>query len=420
MSTTQIIIIGAYACILLVWVARHFVISMTYRATPLLSPCHPRYQDPHPPLVSVLVPAKDEEKSIATCVRSILNQNYTNLEVLVIDDRSTDRTPDVVRELAALDSRVRLISVKTLPPGWTGKNNALTLGVREAKGEWLLFVDSDTEHSPENLSVLTEYARREQAEMVSVLPRWRNDSFWERVAQPLAALLLILKSPPHRVNNDADTGTAFANGQYILIRRDTYGAIGGHTCVRDKFVEDIHLARVAKTAGHRVRLVRAPELTSTRMYTSLRSLVSGWSRILYSGYDLSVLQLTVLLGGLLVFSLSAYGVLAVTASSMALGHSTVFVRALLGMSLTHVALQFTVMARIYAITASQKAYVVFYGLAAMVMAWVLISALFKCFTHRIVWRGTDYYHLQEQEPVILRMPNMDLVRPIDRPLSQSA
>jgi cellulose synthase/poly-beta-1,6-N-acetylglucosamine synthase-like glycosyltransferase len=407
-----------YVCILLVWVARHFVTTLTYRATPLLTPNYPGYQA-DPPLVSVLIPAKDEEASIADCILSVLNQSYLRLEVLVIDDRSEDGTANVVRGIAAQDPRLRLISVKHLPTGWTGKNNALVTGVQQARGDWLLFIDSDTRHEPENLSVLMEYARQEQADMVSVLPRWRNGTFWERVAQPLAALLLILKSPPHRVNNDADTRTAFANGQYILVRRKTYDAIGGHAAVRDKFVEDIHLARMAKTRGHRVRLVRAPDLTSTRMYTSLGALVRGWSRILYAGYDLSVLQLSAVFGGLVLFSLSAYGVLAAAALGVLLGHATPFVVTMLAMSAVHLLLQFSVMARIYAITASQRIYVLFYGAAAGIMAWVLATALFKCFTHRIVWRGTNYQNLQETDPIILPLPPIERTT-ADRRIKKSA
>ena len=421
MSTLQIILIGAYACVLLVWITRHLSINRTHRATPLLTPRHPGFQEDDPPLVSVLIPAKDEELAIGECVLSILDQSYLKLEVLVIDDRSADATANVVREIAARDPRVRLITVQDLPAGWTGKNNALVAGVREARGDWLLFIDSDTRHAPENLSVLMEYARRERADMVSILPRWRNDTFWERVVQPLAALLLILKSPPHRVNNDADTRTAFANGQYILIRREAYESIGGHTAVRDKFVEDIHLARVAKSSGQRIRLVRAPDLTSTRMYTSLGALVRGWSRILYAGYDFSVAQLSAVLGGLLVFSLSAYAVLAATIASIALGHhSSPFVRVLIGMGLAHLFLQVTVMTRIYAITACDRVYVAFYGVAAAIMAWVLAAALWKCFSHRVVWRGTSYHKLQEAEPIILPFPTPQHSIPAERRLKQSA
>jgi glycosyltransferase involved in cell wall biosynthesis len=421
LSTLQIILIGAYACVLLVWITRHFSINRTNRATPRLTPRHPAFQDDNPPLVSVLIPAKDEELAIGECVQSILDQSYLKLEVIVIDDRSSDGTANIVRAIAACDPRVRLVTVRDLPPGWTGKNNALVTGVRHARGDWFLFIDSDTRHAPENLSVLMEYARRERADMVSILPRWRNDTFWERVVQPLAALLLILKSPPHRVNHDADTRTAFANGQYILIRRQAYESIGGHAAVRDKFVEDIHLARVAKSSGQRIRLVRAPELTSTRMYTSLGALVRGWSRILYAGYDFSVAQLSAVLGGLIVFSLSAYAVVAAMIASSVLGyHTTPFFRVLVGMGLAHLVLQITVMTRIYAITACDRVYVAFYGVAAAIMAWVLASAVWKCFSHRVVWRGTNYHKLQDAEPVILPFPMQQPTVPVERRVKQSA
>ena len=421
MSTLQIILIGAYACVLLVWITRHLSINRTNRATPRLTPRHPAFQDDNPPLVSVLIPAKDEELAIGECVQSILDQSYLKLEVIVIDDRSSDGTANVVREIAARDPRVRLVTVRDLPSGWTGKNNALVTGVRHARGDWFLFIDSDTRHVPENLSVLMEYARRERADMVSILPRWRNDTFWERVVQPLAALLLILKSPPHRVNNDADKRTAFANGQYILIRRKAYESIGGHAAVRDKFVEDIHLARIAKSSGQRIRLVRAPDLTSTRMYTSLGALVRGWSRILYAGYDFSIAQLSAVLGGLLLFSLSAYAVVAAMIASIALGyHTTPFFRVLVGMGLAHLVLQITVMTRIYAITACDRVYVAFYGVAAAIMAWVLASALWKCFSHRVVWRGTNYHNLQDAEPVILPFPTPQPSVATERRVKQSA
>ena len=420
MNRFEIGFVVVYAAVLLVWLARHLMINLTHRASAYLTPHDHGYQGDDRPLVSVIIPAKDEEDTIGDCVQSILNQSYQSLEVLVIDDRSADGTAKVVRAIAARDPRVRLVKVKELPPGWTGKTNALAAGVREARGDWFLFIDSDTRHVPENLSVLMEYARRERADMVSVLPRWRNETFWERVAQPLAALLLILKSPPHRVNNDANTKTAFANGQYILIRRDAYEAVGGHAAVRDKFVEDIHLARVVKANGFRIRLVRAPELTSTRMYTSLGALVRGWSRILYAGYDFSALHLALVLTGLIVFSLSDYAVLGGTLVSLAVGHSSRFVLVLLSMGLVHLVLQTTVMARIYAITACDQSYVAFYGLAAGVMVWVLGSALRKCFTHDVTWRGTSYHRIQEAEPVLLPFPDLATPAATDRGLKRSA
>jgi hypothetical protein len=156
------------------------------------------------------------------------------------------------------------------------------------------------------------------------------------------------------------------------------------------------------------------------MYTSLGSLVRGWSRILYAGYDFSALHLSLVLAGLIVFSLSAYAVLGGTLLSLAVGHSSHFVLVLLSMGLVHFALQTTVMARVYAITACDQSYVALYGLAAGVMAWVLGSALRKCFTHEVVWRGTSYHKLQDAGPVLLPFPSAAVREATERPMKRSA
>ena len=420
MSTLQVTILCLYALVLLVWATRYLTVSRAWRAMPFLTSQHPPYQEEDPPLVSVLIPAKDEEVSIGQCLLSVLNQSYLRLEAIIIDDRSQDGTANVVREIAARDPRVRLISTSGLPPGWTGKNHALTTGVREAKGDWLLFIDSDTRHQVDNLSILMEYARREGADLVSLLPRMRNRSFWERVVQPLASIILMLKFPIEQVNDDSHPETAFANGQYILIRREVYESIGGHAVVRDKFVEDIHLARMTKASGYRVRVAMAPEISSTRMYSSLGRLVRGWSRILYAAYDHSSRRLAAVLAGLVAFSLSVYGVLAGTLVACWRGHPSSFVSTLFGMCLAHLILQKSVMARAYALSGNKRRYVAFYAVAGAVMFWVLASALRKCFTHRVVWRGTEYERLGDATPIILPLPTPMLSPAVEAPLKRSA
>ncbi len=419
MTTLHVAMLGVYAFVLVVWAARHHLVSRMQRDLTVLTPQDPTYPAENRPLVSVLIPAKDEADGIAQCLLSVLKQSYRRLEVIVIDDRSTDDTARLVREIAARDPRVRLLSTTHLPSGWTGKTNALATGVREARGEWLLFIDSDTRHDRENLSILMEYARRERADMVSILPRMRHGSFWERVVQPLAGMIVMLNFPIDRVNDDANTETAFANGQYILMRRKVYEAVGGHAAVRDKFVEDIQLARVTKAHHYRIRLALAPELSSTRMYTSLSELVRGWSRILYAAYDHSTAHLAAILGGLLLFSLSAYCVLAGTVTSWHMGHPGRYSSIVAGMCLVHLVLQVSVMSRVYALAANQRRYVAFYWLASGVMFCILASALRKCFTHRLVWRGTCYERIEDPVPIILPLPTAGLAAPEHR-LKQSA
>ena len=417
MSTLHVAILSLYAVVLLVWATRFRLVR---RAMPCLTPQHPAYQGDEAPLVSVLIPAKDEEGSIGQCLLSVLNQSYLRMEVIVIDDRSQDGTADVVREIAAGDPRVRLISTAGLPAGWTGKNHALATGVREAKGDWLLFIDSDTRHQADNLSIIMEYARREGADMVSLLPRMRNRSFWERVVQPLASCILMLKFPIDRVNDDSAPDAAFANGQYILIRRRVYESIGGHAAVREKFVEDIHLARLVRSSGYRVRVAMARGISSTRMYSSLGTLVRGWSRILYAAYDHSSARLAAVLAAMVACSLSAYGVLAGTFVAWWHGHPSSFVSALFGMCLAHLVLKTSVMARAYGLSGNKRRYVAFYLLAGAIMIWVLVSALRKCFTHRLVWRGTDYQCLEDVPPVILKLPAPILSPSVEATLKRSA
>ena len=231
-------------------------------------------------MVSAIIPAKDEEASLADCLASVCAQSYPNLEILVVDDRSTDGTGAIARRFAADDPRVRVLTIAELPAGWTGKTHALHVAADSARGEWFWFLDADTRHEPDNLSIVLEYAREHGAAMASLLPEMRCETFWEDVVQPLAGVVLMQSFPLFRVNDDRSR-LAFANGQYILIRRSAYVAAGGHRAVRDRFVEDIYLARRVKALGLPIRVAVAQGIGSTRMYTSLGGLVRGWSRILY-------------------------------------------------------------------------------------------------------------------------------------------
>ena len=241
MPAWELSLIALYGLVVLGTLARHWFLSAELRAATFVGPESPTLRDG--PLVSVLVPAKDEERSIGDCLRSLLRQDYARLEILVVEDRSTDRTAELVRTFAASDARVRLLQVADLPPGWTGKTHALDVAQREARGEWLLFVDADTQLAPTCVSALLHDAVTRGADLESVLPSFETSSFWESVVQPFAGACLMVLFPLSRVNDARRRDLAFANGQFLLIRRRAYDTIGGHAAVRDKFVEDVHLAR---------------------------------------------------------------------------------------------------------------------------------------------------------------------------------
>jgi chlorobactene glucosyltransferase len=238
----------------------------------------------HAPLVSVIIPARNEARNIARCVRSVLASRYPALEVLVVDDHSTDDTAAVARSAVGADERLRIIATSELPNGWFGKQWACTTGAHVAQGELLLFTDADTEHSPDLLPRAVNALYREQADLLSVAGRQEMRSFWERMLQPQVFWMLVMRyGGTESVNRARRAEDVIANGQFILIRRSTYESVGGHEAVRDKVAEDLALAQLLFRRGFRVRLFRADDQLSTHMYASLSELVAGWGKNVFAG-----------------------------------------------------------------------------------------------------------------------------------------
>ena len=255
-TPTERLILGAFLAIIAVWLIRHLVITWAIRGMDFLTPGSPKFQGEESPRITAIIPAKDEEKTLADCLGSVCGQTYPRLDIMVVDDRSTDRTAEIAQRFADSDSRVRVLKIETLPPGWTGKTHALQTAADQAIGEWFWFLDADTRHDPENLAIVLEYALKNKAALVSLLPEMRCETFWEKVVQPLAGIVLMQSFPLVWVNNDSKTH-AFANGQYILIKSEVYRAAGGHASVRDRFVEDIYLAKTVKRLGFPIRVALA-------------------------------------------------------------------------------------------------------------------------------------------------------------------
>lgn len=398
MAQWQIALIGTYAAFVLVVIARHLVYSKAMATTPWLYPQDEQANPETGPLVSVLIPAKDEEASIERCIRSLLAQTYNRLEILVTDDRSTDRTAEIVRSIAKDHPQVRLIQIEDLPPGWTGKTNALHQCQFQAKGEWLLFVDADTYQHPNCLGVVLADAMKHDVDLESLLPALDSRSFWEKVVQPFAGVCLMVLYPLSRVNDPAEKEMGFANGQFILIRREVYDEIGGHAAVRDKFVEDIHLGRRVRKAARNLRVVMAPDISSVRMYASLGALIRGWSRILYSAVDARPLPLYLLLFSILLFSVLSYAVLLSAGAVLLFGVGGPFAIWMLALGAAHEIGQTTLMARIYRTSRSRLSYLAFRPLAVLMMILIVLRTITLCRTHRVTWRGTSYTSMGASAP----------------------
>ena len=226
-----------------------------------------------PPQVSVIIPARNEEASLGTCLRSLVSQPGIPFEIIVVNDHSTDRTA----EIAASFAGVRVIEAGPLPGGWTGKNNAVTAGARVARGSWLLFTDADTIHSPGSLVSAVVEAEERHAELLSYSPEQITITFWEMAVLPVVFAELARQYSPSKVS-DPHSVQAAANGQYILITRDAYDAVGGHAALATSILEDVALARAVKASGRTLRFRYAAEAVRTRMYRNFRQLREGWTK----------------------------------------------------------------------------------------------------------------------------------------------
>ncbi len=234
------------------------------------------------PLISVIIPARNEARNIYRCIQALLRQTYPHFELIVVDDRSSDETPHILAEQADADARISVIHGTELPKGWAGKPHALVQGAESARGEWLCFMDADTFAHPDLLFAAYLEANENQADMFSILSRQELGTFWERTVLPLVFMGLSFGFPVERVNDPARP-EAISNGQFILIRRGVYDQIGGHASVKDRIDEDKALAIVVKQAGFRLILADGRQVASTRMYTSLPEMWEGWTKNIYLG-----------------------------------------------------------------------------------------------------------------------------------------
>jgi chlorobactene glucosyltransferase len=242
------------------------------------------------PLLSVIIPARNERHNIETCVRSILAARYSPFEVIVVDDRSSDGTAEVVERFAespAHAHRLQLVRGRELPEGWFGKQWAMVQGYQAARGDLLLFADADTHHAPELIPRAVAAMAGERADLLSLVPRQEMASFWERLIQPQVFLALQTRvGDLRRVNRTRVAWDAIANGQFILVARTAYAAVGTHEMVKDHVADDVALAQAFVRAGKDIMLVHAPQFMSVRMYRSLGEIVRGWSKNLALGAPL--------------------------------------------------------------------------------------------------------------------------------------
>ncbi len=245
--------------------------------------------------VSILVPARNEARNIRRCLESLLAQDYPLLEVIVLDDGSTDETPEIVAEMAREDPRLRLVRGQPLPPGWMGKNFACEQLARAAQGEWLLFTDADTVHRPDTVSWAVEAAQQNRADLISLIPRAVTHSFGEEVLLPIIPFGVVGCFPLALGERLRVPLLTMAVGPFMLFRREAYQRIGGHRAVRGEIAEDVVLARRMRRFGGRVVLLDGSEQVDVHFYHGFLETWRGLAKSAFAALEYRILPTVLML-----------------------------------------------------------------------------------------------------------------------------
>ncbi|NUM69388.1 MAG: glycosyltransferase [Ignavibacteriaceae bacterium] len=247
------------------------------------------------PGISVLVPARNEEKNIGTCLDSLTSLDYPDYEVIVMDDKSTDRTAEIVAGYAVKDPRVKLASGEELPAGWVGKVWACHQLSKAARGEYLIFIDADVTFAPDALKLALYNIEKDRLDFFSVFPKQVTHTFGENILTPLMHWLLLAFLPMRNVLNSRNLKFAAANGQFIMMKREVYKAIGGHEAVKNRVVEDMELVRLAKSKGFRTLTGFGGDQIFCRMYDGYIASLRGFSKNFFPGFGMPAPAFTTML-----------------------------------------------------------------------------------------------------------------------------
>ncbi|HUP60325.1 MAG TPA: glycosyltransferase [Thermoanaerobaculia bacterium] len=234
------------------------------------------------PLVSVIVPARNEERAVERTVRALLAQTYPALEVIVIDDRSTDATGEILARVAQEDSRLTILHGEETPAGWLGKPWALQQGSARARGELLLFIDADVIYEPDAIAAAVAHLEERDLPMITLLPRFEMHGFWEHIAMPNLAVFAFTMIPLWLVNHSRIPFLGIGAGTGNLMRRDDYVTVGGHEALKAAVVDDVALGSLFRRSGFRTEVVLADDFVSVRMYHGLGEIVRGFTKNMFA------------------------------------------------------------------------------------------------------------------------------------------
>lgn len=244
----------------------------------------------YPPMISVLIPARDEEKNINRCLRSLLRQDYANFEIIVLDDNSRDNTWAVVSKIAEKDSRIKLIKGKKLEKGWLGKSYACWQLSQYASGQYLLFTDADTLHFKNSISCALAALLINNVDALSIFARQITVTFHERMMVPFGNFFIMAFLPLALVRKSRSPLFCTAIGQFMLFKKEVYENIGGHQSVKKEILEDVHLSKQVKKCGYRFMIFDGRDNFYCRMYHNFDEVARGYGKVLAAAFDYSIIM----------------------------------------------------------------------------------------------------------------------------------
>jgi len=229
------------------------------------------------PMVSVIVPMRNEENNVRFSIEGLLSQKYPDFEIIAVNDLSTDNTLNILNEIASNHNNLKVVDGTPTPPGWIGKTHALWQGIRYATGDWLLFVDADTHTDPHTLTSVIKYVQENKVDMLSLYPFHLLETFWVRAILPLILASVCFHYPQRKIN-DPRSKKAVAVGGFILIKRSVYESTGGHMTLRDQILEDLELAKLVKKSGYRLHMMGGKKLIHVRWYKNFNEMWEGLTK----------------------------------------------------------------------------------------------------------------------------------------------
>ncbi len=283
-----------------------FALNLILNLRSLKAPHSDSKIPPPAPFVSILIPARDEEANIETCLESLRKQDYPNFEIIVLDDDSSDSTANIVERIAAEDNRIHLIRGAPLPEGWAGKPFACYQLAKKARGSWLLFTDADTTHAPHMLHGVLALALKFRLSLLSGFPRQLATSLPQKVAIPVLYFIILSWLPLWWLQRSKEPKPSLAIGQFLLFPRDEYWRIGGHKAVQARILEDVWLGIEVRRHGGRHMAVDLSSVVSCHMYQSLGAMWEGFIKWTYSVASLSPAALVGLMIAGYVFFLAPF------------------------------------------------------------------------------------------------------------------